>query len=220
MTAGTHAAVYAARPTWDLPNAPAATASAGTFSLYGDALARNHAYAAATSTMAQALLASIGPDKKVSLEATFDPDPLYSLTPRQIVDAMFAEHGMTNPQDLAVLRAPLHEPLPALANLERHMNSFLLASKKLTTAGQGKSPYEYFEIFLETLKGFPVVGQCLPVYYAVNTTMATRTLSTLYPYLKSQLEFLLAQTVCGLTVLGSRDPCPKTQEQEQEEEGS
>ena len=114
--------------------------------------------------MAQALLASIGPDNKVSLEATFDPDPLYSLSPRQIVDAMFAEHGMTNPQDLAMLRAPLHEPLPALANLERHMNTFLLASKKLTTAGQGKTPYEYFEIFLETLKGFPVVGQCLPAY--------------------------------------------------------
>jgi hypothetical protein len=111
--------------------------------------------------MAQALLVSIGPDNKVSLEERFDSDPLYSLTPRQIVDAMFAEHGMTNPQDLAVLRAPLHEPLPALANLERHMNTFLLASKKLTTAGQGKTPsYEYFEIFLETLKGFPVVGQC------------------------------------------------------------
>ena len=100
VTAGTHAAVYAARPTWDLPNAPAATASAGTFSLYRDALARNHAYAAATSTIAQALLASIGPDNKVSLEATFDPDPLYSLTPRQIVDAMFAEHGITNCQKI------------------------------------------------------------------------------------------------------------------------
>jgi hypothetical protein len=184
VAAGTHPATYEARPTWDLPNAPAATASNGAFSLYRDALARNHAYAAATSTLAQALLASIGPDNKVSLEATFDPD-LYSLTPRQIVDAMFAEHGMTNPQDLAVLRAPLHEPLSALANLERHMNIFLLASKKLTTAGQGKTPYEYFEIFLETLKGFPVVGQCLPAYHAVNTTMATRNLDTLYPYLKS-----------------------------------
>jgi hypothetical protein len=104
---------------------------------------------------------------------------------------------MTNPQDLAVLRAPLHEPLLALANLERHMNTFLLASKKLTTAGQGKTPYEYFEIFLETLKGFPVVGQCLPAYFAVNTTMATRNLSTLYPYLKSQLEFLLAQSAAS-----------------------
>jgi hypothetical protein len=65
------------------------------------------------------------------------------------------------PQDLAVLRAPLHEPLPALANLERHM-SFLSASKKLTAAGQGKTSYEYFEIFLETLKGFPVCGRPLP----------------------------------------------------------
>ncbi len=96
-----------------------------------------------SSKVLHTLLASIGPDNKVSLEATFDPDPLYSLTPRQIVDAMFAEHGTTDPQDLAVLRAPLHEPLPALAHLECHMNLFLLASKKLTTAGQGKTPYEY-----------------------------------------------------------------------------
>jgi hypothetical protein len=151
----------------------------GVFPLPGrrPVLARNHAYAAATSTLAQALLTSIGPDNKVSLEATFDPDPLYLLTPRQIVDTMFAEHGMTNPQDLAVLRAPLHEPLLALANLERHMNLFLLASKILTTVGQGKTPYEYFELFLETLKGFTVVGHCLPAYFAVNTTMATRNLS-------------------------------------------
>jgi hypothetical protein len=115
VAVGTHPPTYEARPTWDLPKAPAATASNGAFPLYRE-------------------------DNKVSLEATFDPDPLYSLTPRQIVDAMFAEHGMANPQDLAVLRAPLHEPLPALANLERHMNTFLLASKKLTTAGQGKTP--------------------------------------------------------------------------------
>jgi hypothetical protein len=184
VTAGTHPPDYEARPTWALPIAPAATASNGAFSLYKDALARNHAYAAATSTLAQALLVSLGPDNKVFLEAQFAPDPLYSLTPRQIVDAMFAEHGMTNPQDLAVLRAPLHEPLPALANLERHMNTFLLASKKLTTAGQGKSPYEYFEIYLETLKGFPVVGQCLPAYYAVHTNVAARNIDTLHPYLK------------------------------------
>ncbi len=133
--------------------------------------------------------------------------------------AMFAEHGMTNPQDLAMLWAPLHEPLPALANLERHMNSFLLASKKLTTAGQGKSPYEYFEIFLETLKGFPVVGQCLPAYYAVNTTMATRTLSTLYPYLKSQLEFLLAQSAAS-PFSGAAIPAQKPKNKNKKKKGA
>jgi hypothetical protein len=214
VTAGTHPPAYEARPTWTLPNAPAATASNGAFSLYKDALARNHAYAAATSTLAQALLVSIGPDNKVFLEALFAPDLLYSLTPRQIVDAMFSEHGTTNVQDLALLRAPLHEPLPALANLERHMNSFTLASKKLTAAGQGKTPYEYFEIFLETLKGFPVVGQCLPAYYAAHTTMATRNIGTLYPFLKSQLDFLLAQSAAS-PFSGATIPAPQEQKEEE-----
>ena len=76
VTAGTHPPAYAARPTWTLPLAPAATASNGAFALYKDALARNHAYAAANSTLAQALLVSIGPDNKVFLEALFAPDPL------------------------------------------------------------------------------------------------------------------------------------------------
>ncbi len=67
VTAGTHAPAYEARPTWTLPNAPASTASNGAFSLYRTALDRNHAYSAATSTLAQALLASIGPDNKVSV---------------------------------------------------------------------------------------------------------------------------------------------------------
>ncbi len=49
VAAGTHPATYEARPTWDLPNAPAATASNGAFSLYRDALARNHAYAVCSS---------------------------------------------------------------------------------------------------------------------------------------------------------------------------
>ncbi len=217
MTAGTRPPAYEARPTWTKPNAPAATASNGAFSLYKDALARNHAYAAATSTLAQALLVSIGPDNKFFLEARFAPDPLYSLAPRQIVDAMFSEHGTTNPQDLALLRAPLHEPLPALANLEHHMSSFTLASKKLTAAGQGKTPYEYFEIFLETLKGFPVVGQCLPAYYVAHTTIHGYT-ENWHPTPLPQVSVrLFAGPVCGFTVLRGHDPCPKVQEQKEKE---
>ena len=45
--------------------------------LYREELAPNHAFVAATSAMAQALLTSIGPDNKTFLEAQFDPDPLY-----------------------------------------------------------------------------------------------------------------------------------------------
>ncbi len=190
VAAGTHPPTYEARPTWDLPNAPAATAYLWCFPCTGTPWpGTTAAYAAATSTLAQALLASIGPDNTVSLETTFDPDPLYSLTPRQIVDAMFAEHGMTDPQDLAVLRAPLHEPLPALANLERHMNTFLLASKKLTTADH------------------PVVGQCLPAYYALNTTMTTRLLGTSAPCTPTSS---LNLSFCWLSLRPHRSQVPRS----------
>jgi hypothetical protein len=103
---------YLARPTWALPAAHAGNAAAAVVSLFREELARNHAFVAATSTMAQALLASIGPDNKTFLEAQCDPDPLYSLTPRQIVDSMMTEHGTTSAEDLKKLRAPLYEPLP------------------------------------------------------------------------------------------------------------
>jgi hypothetical protein len=189
---------YVARPTWDLPAAHSANATVAVVSLYREELARNHhAFAAATSAMAQALLTSIGPDNKTFLEAHFNPDPLYSLTPRQIVDAMLLEHGTTSAEDLKNLRAPLYESLKALADLERHMNAFLLASKKLTNAGQGKNPYEYFEAFLETLKGFPVVGSPMPTFYAQYPTMDVQNLAVLFPYLKAQHPYMLAQSVAS-----------------------
>jgi hypothetical protein len=99
---------YLARPTWVLPAAHAENATAAVVSLYREELARNHAFVAATSAMAQAqaLLTSIGPDNKTFLEAQFDPDPLYSLTPRQIVDAMMTEHDTTSADDLKNLRTP------------------------------------------------------------------------------------------------------------------
>jgi hypothetical protein len=68
------ASQYLARPTWALPATHAANATAAVVSLYRKELTRNHAFAAATSAMAQALLTSIGPDNKTFLEAQFNPD--------------------------------------------------------------------------------------------------------------------------------------------------
>jgi hypothetical protein len=188
---------YLARPTWALPAAHPANAAAAVVSMYREELARNHAFAAATSAMAQALLVSIGPDNKIFLEAHFNPDTLYSLSPCQIVDAMLLEHGITSADDLKKLRAPLYEPLKALADLERHMNAFLMPTKKLINAGQGKTPYEYFEAFLETLKGFPVVGASMPTFYAQYPTMDRQNLAGLFPYLKAQHSYMLAQSVAS-----------------------
>jgi hypothetical protein len=71
------------------------------------------------------------------------------------VEATFAEHGVTAGTDLSRLRAPLQEPLSALADLERYVNKFMLSAKKLTAYGQGKTGYEYFEAFLETVQASP-----------------------------------------------------------------
>ena len=137
-----HPNIWPAQRGISLRHAHPANATAAVVSLYREELARNHAFAAATGTsaMAQALLTSIGPDNKTLLEAHFNPDPLCSLTPRQIVDTMLLEHGTTSAEDLKKSRALLYEPLKAMADLERHMKAFLLASKKLTNAGQGNTP--------------------------------------------------------------------------------
>jgi hypothetical protein len=73
------------------------------------------------------------------------------------------------------------------------MNAFLLTSK----SGQGKKPYEYFEAFLETFKGFPVVELLMPTYYAQYPTMDRRDLGGLSPYLKAQYPYMLAQSVAS-----------------------
>jgi hypothetical protein len=146
---------------------------------------------AISSTLNVALLASIGPDNKVLLQAVYNPTPIYALAPFQIVEAVFQEHGFLAGADLGRLRAPLQEPLPALADLERHMNKFMLASKKLTQAGQGKQPFEYFEAFLETVQAFPVVAGSMSTYYAAQPTVDLRTIDSLFPYLKSQHPYML-----------------------------
>jgi hypothetical protein len=78
------------------------------------------------------------------------PVPVYSLSPRQIVNAMFTKHGQTTGPDLHKLRDPLLKLLPALAELETHMNLFMLASLKLTASGHGENPYKYFEMLLDS----------------------------------------------------------------------
>ncbi len=53
---------------------------------------------------------------------------------------------------------------PSLAELETHMNLFTLAAVKLTASGHGENPYRYFEMFIESVKGFPVIRQKLAAF--------------------------------------------------------
>jgi hypothetical protein len=86
------------------------------------------------------------------------PIPVYSLSPRQIVDAMFLKHGQTTGPDLQKLGDPLLKLLLTLAELESHMNLFMLVGVSQAhgerTRGRGKS--------LQILRDVPRICQGLP----------------------------------------------------------
>jgi hypothetical protein len=86
---------YRARPDFPRPAAHAANAVAAVLSLYKQALDAHVSYTVAKAALTAALLASIGSDNETYLEATMHPVPVYSLSPRQIVNTMFTKHGQT-----------------------------------------------------------------------------------------------------------------------------
>jgi hypothetical protein len=97
---------YRARPDFPRPAAHANNAAAAALSLYKEALDAHVTYAVAKAALTAALLASIGTENETYLEATMHPVPVYSQSPRQIVDAMFTKRGQTTGPDLQKLRAP------------------------------------------------------------------------------------------------------------------
>ncbi len=122
-------------------------------------------YSMASSTLNTALLASIGEQNRNHLKTTFPALKLYMLSPREIVDTMHAKHGVATSDDVSKLRDPLSRALTSLSDLTGHMDSFLLASQRLTRSGQGETDYKYFELFLESVSGFPSVLASMAGYY-------------------------------------------------------
>ena len=180
-----------ARPTWNLPNALDAAASAAEVVIWRQATDRNHAYNVAGTRLSAALLASIGEANRTHLQSVLPGIALYALLPRQVIDAMVARHGILTSDDVNRLRLPLSSPLTSLADLLTHQEKYLLASQRLTRNGQGETPFKYFEMYLETLKGFPLVLHSMTPYYAANPGIQTQNLGTLFPFLEGMHQFLL-----------------------------
>jgi hypothetical protein len=65
---------------------------------------------------------------------------------------MFTKHASLTGPDLKKLKAPLFEPLQAVAELQTHMGKFVFASLKLSATGHGEDSYRYFELFLESTR--------------------------------------------------------------------
>ena len=147
------------------------------------------AYSVATTRLATALVDSVGETNRTYLKTVFVGIALYALLPRQVIDAMITKHGVFTGDDIAKLRAPLSSPLMWLFGLVGHQEKYLLASQRLTRIGQGETPFKYFEMFLETVKGFPLVLHCMTPYYAANPGIRTQSLATLFPFLEGMLPF-------------------------------
>jgi hypothetical protein len=101
VLAGAHAAVYRARPTWAMPTTHANNAPSATMSIYRQDFTRFNALA--SKALAKVLLDSTGEKNLVSLKALRPTLKIYSLTPRQIVDAMSDKHDIPQSEDIIKL---------------------------------------------------------------------------------------------------------------------
>ncbi len=176
--------------TWAYPAALDPAATAVEVMLYKQATDRHMTYSVATTRLATALVDSVGESNRTYLKTVFVGIALYALLPRQVIDAMITKHGVFTGDDIAKLRAPLSSPLMWLFGLVGHQEKYLLASQRLTRIGQGETPFKYFEMFLETVKGFPLVLHCMTPYVA-NPGIRTQSLATLFPFLEGMLPVLL-----------------------------
>ena len=71
------------------------------------------------------------------------------------------------------------------------MDSFLLASQRLTRSGQGETDFSYFKSFLETVSGFPSIALSMPGYYIMYPAILQQSLATLFPYLETLRDHLV-----------------------------
>jgi hypothetical protein len=86
------AAVYRNRPVYDMPQAHANNAASAVVNIHRMAVTRHNDYSFASSTLTNALLASLGEAKEDILRTTFPDHAPYMLTPRQIVDTMLDKY--------------------------------------------------------------------------------------------------------------------------------
>jgi hypothetical protein len=67
------------------------------------------------------------------------------------------------------------------------MGNFLLTFQRLTRSGQGQTPYHYFELYLVTVAGFPLVALAMMGYYARYPAIAQQ---NVFPFMDDMKDHL------------------------------
>ena len=219
IVAGTPPTIRA-RPTWAMPQAHANNASAAVVSIYREEATKHRDFSKASSALTTALLDSVGEANRTLLRTAFPTLKPYMLTPRQVVDTMCLRHGVATSDDVSALKEPLSRALTSLSNLSNHMDSFLLASQRLTRSGQGETDFSYFKAFLETVSGFPSIALAMPGYYVTYPVILQQSLATLFPYLETLRDHLVrsdtASPFSGAATQRNRRPMKGKQQQQKQ----
>ncbi len=163
----------------------------------------------ASKALATAILDSVGAFNQAALKVGFHPKPLHFLTSQEMVDEMLRKHAALIGPNLQKLRAPFHEPLLAIAELERHMTSVQLAALKLSETGHEEDAYRYFEWFKATVQGFHLIATTMVGYYANQPLVAQQKIATLFAYLTPQCTHLIEQTGTAPFSGWALTPAPK-----------
>jgi hypothetical protein len=182
-----------ARPDFPEPAALAAGANPATRDAFKRATESRAALLACAASFLLAILDSVGEANRLVIS---DPltDTLH-LTPRGVIIAMTALHGVMTGAEVDALRQPLKKKLSAVSDLPSHIVTFRGVLARLANAEQATLPFNVYRLFLATLTPFPVFQQLYTLLFTVaNGAIAQQTFETYAAYILPQLHNILAHS--------------------------
>ena len=181
-----------ARPDFPEPAALAAGANPAARDAFKRATESRAALLACAASFLLAILDSIGEANRLAIS---DPltDTLH-LTPRGVIIAMTALHGVMTGAEVDALRQPLKKKLSSVSDLPSHIVTFRGVLARLANAGQATLPFDVYRLFLATLTPFPVFQQYTLLFTVANGAIAQQTFEAYAAYILPQLHNILAHS--------------------------
>ena len=180
------------RPDFPEPAALAVGANPAARDAFKRATESRAALLACSASFLLAILDSIGEANRLAIS---DPltDTLH-LTPRAVIVAMTALHGVMTGAEVDTLRLPLKKKLSAVSDLPSHIVTFRGVLARLANAGQATLPFDVYRLFLATLTPFPVFQQYTLLFTVANGAIAQQTFEAYAAYILPQLHNILAHS--------------------------
>jgi hypothetical protein len=147
---------------------------------------------ACSASFLLAILDSIGEANRLAISDSLT-DTLH-LTPRAVIIAMTALHGVMTGAEVNTLCLPLKKKIAAVSDLPSHIVTFCGVFARLANAGQATLPFDVYRLFFATLTPFHVFQQYTLLFTVANGAIAQQTFEAYAAYILPQLHNILAQS--------------------------